>query len=829
MTARGETIRDGDGGRPGRTGEGGIAPPAKHLSDYVRVVRDQWLVAAIAFLAGFGYVAWSSLFATPVYESIGTLQVEDSPRGDSMLAELGASDQGTNVEAELLVMRSQMIAKAAARLGKLYAGAEEINAYRPFESVLQQVGLRRPPCRLEVTAAEPADGGVSRSYELEVDSGGGSFEIRGADGVVARSSFGPDRRAKSTIDGREVTIAVAEGAPAGKRFSLWIRNLDEAGYWIRQGVIAREEGQRTGMVSIGFQGANPWLAQRSAAAIQQAYLEHKSLRKKSSLESRLAWLTGEKTRVRSELNAAEALLDAYIKEHGAVMLPERARASFDEQGRLLAQKLVLEQELRTTEAARKELADATSSDRVLLLLGQEGGVDQRSTALAQSLSQYELEREVLRLRFKEEADELKPIAKKIDETRRLLEERTVARKEFALRTLEQRGASTTARIKRLDDENARQEARLQALPKEEREIAQRTREVDASSRAFEMLTRWEGEAKIALSSASSPVAAIDTPAVPVARSKPVLGRQVALAFLVGLFLAVLAAFALNYLDRTMRTPNDLERAVGLPLYAAIPDFRTVRRRERDLIKRGHGGRLPTVTAPNSVMSETYRSLRANLRFASIDRPVRSLAITSSLEQEGKTITTCNLAVVLAQAGSRVVVVDADMRRPSAHAVFEVELSPGLADVLAGRSAWKNVVHPALGLEGLHFVPAGKTPANPGALLDSPAFRTLLVELTAAYDYVLFDVPPVLAVADAAAFFRQLDAIVLLTRYRRCTSDVVEGARHQIERMGGHVVGVIFNAFDAKKAGRAGYGYYGYYGGYARDGERDGPPEVADAD
>ncbi len=824
MTPRTEPSSAGNGDRPARAGDASWTPPTKHLSDYLRIVRDRWLVATIAFLAGLGWIAWSSLFATPVYESLGTLQVEDSPRGDSMLAELGAADQGTNVEAELLVMRSQMIAKAAAKLGKLYVGAEEVNAYRPFEAVLQQIGFRRPPCRLAVTADVPADEVVSRSYEIDVESSGVAFEVKRLDGaVVVRSAFGPDRRATLTLDGREVTIAVVDGAPAGKRFSLWLRTLDEAGYWIRQGVLAREEGQRTGMVSVGFQGSTPHLAQRAAAAVQQAYLDHKSLRKKSSLESRLAWLSGEKKRVKGDLDKAEGVLDAYIKEHGAVMLPERARASFDEQGRLLSQKLVLEQELRTLEAARKDLAEATSSDRVLLLLGQDGGVDQRSTALAASLSQYELEREVLRLRFKEEADELKPLAKKIDETRRLLEERTVARREFAVRALEQRIAATTARIKRLDDENQRQEDRLQALPKEEREIAQRTREVDATSRAFEMLTRWEGEARIALSSASSPVAAIDTPRVPVIRSKPVLSRQVALGLLVGVFLGVLAAFALNYLDRTVRTPSDLERAVGLPLYAAIPDFRTVRRRERDRIKRGHGGRLPTLSAPESVMAETYRSLRANLRFASIDHPVRSLAITSSLEQEGKTVTTCNLAVVLAQAGSRVVVVDADMRRPSAHTVFGAALAPGLADVLTGKAAWKSVVHPVVELESLHLLPAGKNPQNPGALLDSPTFRTLLVELTAAYDYVLFDVPPVLAVADAAAFFRQLDAVVLLTRYRRCTGDVVESARHQIERLGGNVVGVIFNAFDARKAARRGYGYYGYYGDYAaRDVEPDAP-------
>ena len=206
--------------------------------------------------------------------------------------------------------------------------------------------------------------------------------------------------------------------------------------------------------------------------------------------------------------------------------------------------------------------------------------------------------------------------------------------------------------------------------------------------------------------------------------------------------------------------------------------------------------------------------------------MKAFAITSSVEQEGKTVTTANLAVVLAQANSRVIVVDADMRRPSAHAIFETELSPGLVDVLTEKTAWRSVVRKIEGVESLHLISAGRTPSNPGALLDSPAFTRLLGELKADYDYVLFDVPPVLAVADAAAFLRQLDAIVLLSRSGRCDAEIVDGAREQIVRLGGNVVGAIFNAFDARKSGARGYGYHGYYGYYARaDRSSDGPGEA----
>jgi capsular exopolysaccharide synthesis family protein len=118
-----------------------------------------------------------------------------------------------------------------------------------------------------------------------------------------------------------------------------------------------------------------------------------------------------------------------------------------------------------------------------------------------------------------------------------------------------------------------------------------------------------------------------------------------------------------------------------------------------------------------------------------------------------------------------------------------------------------------GVENLSVIHAGKKPDNPGAILDSPRFTSLLKELKESFDYVIFDVPPVLAVADAASFFRQLDAVFLLVQWRRCPADVVLAARDQVKRLGAALRGVIFNGFDARKVHRRGYGRYGYYGYY----------------
>lgn len=791
---------------------------SRHLSDYLRVLRERWRWAAAAFCLVAGFLAWRGLYGEPVYESLGTLQMEDQGRNDTLLSELGIHEGGTNVDAELLVMTSLKIARQAAALGGLCAHAEQRNGYRPLEGVLRSFGLLDPPTIVRTSAEPLTPPERERHYLVQVSPDGATATFRRApDGPELLAVPLPkDRPLGVALEGHPVELAFEGHPPAGRLFDLRLFALDQAAALIQEHVVAREEGRKTGVITLGYKGPSPHRAQQVARAVHAAYLEHKSERRKSSLRERLAWLGAEKERVKGDLERAESVLDEYIRHNGAVLLGERALAGLQEQGRIVAQRLEQEQALKELEARLQDLEAAQDADRIQELLGPVSA-DASMVALATSLTTLELERRSLLTQGRTEADpQVKQLKASIDETRRLLEDKSANRKAHGIDLLKRQLTGVRERIGHLEAEYQRQEERLKALPLEEREIAQRTRDVDASSRVYEMLTRWEGEARIALQSTGSPVAPVDAPALPIRRSEPLLWRTAALALLLGLFCAFFAAFARNYFDRTIGSPEDLERATGLALYAAIPHFQTVRRRERRAIRRSHHGQLPTLSAPHSVVAETYRTLRANLRFASVATPIKTLAITSAVDQEGKSLTTLNLAVVMAQAGSKTVVVDADMRRPSTHQVLGTPVAPGLSDVLQGRARWADALQTVAGLDNFHLIPAGPTPENPGALLDSPPLKALMDELSTAYDYVLFDVPPVLVVADAAAFLRRLDAVLLLNRARRATAEVVDGARQQIQRTGGNVVGTIFNAFDARAANRRGYyGYYGYYGAYGR--------------
>jgi capsular exopolysaccharide synthesis family protein len=225
--------------------------------------------------------------------------------------------------------------------------------------------------------------------------------------------------------------------------------------------------------------------------------------------------------------------------------------------------------------------------------------------------------------------------------------------------------------------------------------------------------------------------------------------------------------------------------------------------------------------PEGPIAEAYRSLRANLKFALHgERQVRTLAITSCTQGEGKSLTSVDLALSFACTGKRVLVVDCDMRRPTVHKYLPVALEPGLSDVLQRRVAWRACLR--IGVEpNVDVLAAGAQPRNPSDLLDSNTFAELLQELGREYDLVVVDVPPVLAVSDIESIAPRIDALLLLCKSNALASDVVADAAKRLRQVGANLIGAVLNGVGTSLVHRK-YGYgYGYgYGYVQRTGARD---------
>lgn len=303
------------------------------------------------------------------------------------------------------------------------------------------------------------------------------------------------------------------------------------------------------------------------------------------------------------------------------------------------------------------------------------------------------------------------------------------------------------------------------------------------------------------------VAPAELPADP---SSPKPLRDGLLGLVLGLGLGVGVAFLRERLDDRTVGKSDLEAEIGAPVLAVVPRVAGWRRRNA----------TPLVTRDSNMgpAAEAYRTLRTNLQFLAQTEHVRIVAITSAHLGEGKTATTANLGVSLAQAGNRVVALSCDLRKPRLHQFFGLENSSGLADLLEGRASPIEVAR-RCGIDSLRVMPSGRAPHNPAELLGSERMRNLLGELRGATDFVLLDTPPVLAVSDALAIASMVDGVIVVADAASTTRSALAQVREQLEQVGARIVGGVYNNLDPSKAkSYGGYGYY-YGSGYASGEER----------
>lgn len=286
-----------------------------------------------------------------------------------------------------------------------------------------------------------------------------------------------------------------------------------------------------------------------------------------------------------------------------------------------------------------------------------------------------------------------------------------------------------------------------------------------------------------------------------------------LAAVVGAMLALGAAFLIEYLDDTVKTPEDVRDSTSLPTLTAVVAL------DGDSPQK----RLVVSTAPRSPAAEAYRVLRTNLQFSSLDKPLRALLVTSPGPGEGKSTTVANLAIVMAQMGNRVLLMDADLRRPNVHRLFQLPNGVGLTTALLqiGHNL-ETTVQPS-GHLNLDVITTGPIPPNPAELLGSERMHDLLDQLRERYDTVLIDSPPILAVADAAILSNQVDGVLLVVSAGETRFDMLTRALERLDSVGTHPLGVVLNKLTERTSGGYYYYYYHYASRYdAGDDQGEGP-------
>ncbi len=306
---------------------------------------------------------------------------------------------------------------------------------------------------------------------------------------------------------------------------------------------------------------------------------------------------------------------------------------------------------------------------------------------------------------------------------------------------------------------------------------------------------------------------VSTASVPHHPVSPNHIRTGILALVLGLALGTGVAFLRERLDDSIRTRQELERRLGAPVLATVPRI--------SKWKKGEESYLVTLHDPKNPVSESYRTLRTNLQFLASKGDLQSLVVTSATAGDGKSATSANLAIALAQAGRRVVLVSADLRRPRLHRFLDVPNDAGLSLVLADSiPVWQAVKDP--GIANLRVIPSGPVPPNPAELLQSDKMGDFLQQVQEFADFVVIDTPPVLAVADASILGARVDGTLFVVDADTASRAATMQAKDQLENAGARIIGAVFNKFDPSQAGAYPYYYYYYYH-YAELQDQDGKP------
>ncbi|MEU0481192.1 polysaccharide biosynthesis tyrosine autokinase [Streptosporangium sp. NPDC006013] len=326
---------------------------------------------------------------------------------------------------------------------------------------------------------------------------------------------------------------------------------------------------------------------------------------------------------------------------------------------------------------------------------------------------------------------------------------------------------------------------------------------DLGARFTELIDQIERPAPRSLPTVK--ITIVDKADVPLEPVSPKPLTNLVVAVLAALLSAMAVIILRDRLDTTIKSSQALQEASGSSTLGVIGYERDAR--HYPLILRNHG---------RSSRSEAFRALRTNLQFIGVDRQPKSLVVTSCLPGEGKSSTSANLAITLAQAGWRVVLVDGDLRRPSIPRYLGIEGTTGLTDVLIDRARLDEVIQ-VWGETGLSVLPSGQIPPNPSELLGSGGMREVLAQLTAAYDMVIIDAPPLLPITDAAAIAALCDGALLVARYGKTRQEQMARASELLSSINARVVGTVLNFVPARSGT-----YYGYNYGYGYEAEAKKP-------
>jgi capsular exopolysaccharide synthesis family protein len=576
-------------------------------------------------------------------------------------------------------------------------------------------------------------------------------------------------------------------APGEETYRSWLVDLYLQDLWV-------EPVQSSRLVRLYFHSTDPELAARTINAHAKAYIEQGLEFRNRASKDALAFLEEKLVELRARVERSEASLNRYARQHGIVSLDDKSN-------------VVIESLVDLNGSLSQAEADRIAREADALLIRRRRAESLPAViqsplvrTLKQQLAELEGEYASMSRKFKAGYPRRAELEARLRETRGRLEQEIrsiVDGIESSYLAAQAHERELRRRVQSQKDEALR-------LKDAAVEYAILEHDAETSRQLYDSVRQRIKEMGVAAELRASNIFVIDRATPPLEPAWPRSERNLALGTLLGLMGGVVFAFAAEYLDKRLRSSEEVERFLRLPSLGAVPKAIELDARPALQLARGpqrrHQGRLvPARRAHGSFevpedLTEAYRSIRTNILLSQPGEPPRTLLFSSGGECEGKTTTVLHTATMFAQLGARVLVIDADLRRPACHRILGVDNRAGLTEVLTGQPARMQRVH----VHGtpLFFLGSGATPPNPTELLGSDRMKKVLEQLREKFEYILIDAPPIMPISDAVVLSTLVDGVVLVIDQQRASPQAVKQARARLAYARATMLGFVLNRADS---------------------------------
>ncbi|MFL6278411.1 MAG: GumC family protein [Blastocatellia bacterium] len=604
---------------------------------------------------------------------------------------------------------------------------------------------------------------------------------------------------------------------AKKRIELCIAMLN--------GGITVEPVKETRALRIAYSHTDPEMAALVANGVAGSFLSRNFESKTAKFTDAAKWLSDSTNRLKAKVQEAEEKLADYTREHGIFLTDKSGTLTTTKLARLHDEALRAESERVLKESLYQEVKEGRVRSNPEAYADLLFKSSPKLVEMQKQMADLQSQRAELSVKYgddnprvKEVNEKIAVIQKQLDDSLRSLEEKLKTEYERALRDEQNFKAMLVG---------AKGEATVQNQAEIQYTLLKQ--EVEVNKQLYQDFLNKTSQAEAQKVEQQNNLRIIEAAEVPSAPISPRRGFSIFAALLLSTGIGIGLAFFLEYLDNTIKTVEDVSRYAQLPALSVIPAVgggmtRRLGARGRKMLAATTGTSEPgyqlVTLDPQSSAAEAYRVLRTSVLLSAAGQPPKIVLITSGQPGEGKTTTAINTAISLAQLGASVLIVDCDLRRPTAHKVLGVEHQQGLSTYLSQAHVKLDEVIQPLPIENLSLLPCGPIPPNPAELIISDRMKEMLDELRGRYDHIIVDSPPLINVTDPVILSTMVDGVILVVHGGKSTRDLVRRARQELATVGAKIFGVVLNNVDLRRDGYDNYYYDRYYTNYGNRAGRE---------